>query len=76
MTVATRQLIDHLDEPTYDQLRNRVPREGYRLTRSRVRIEREWGAGYRIVNSNNLIVAGSGGYGLCAQEVIDWCEAE
>ena len=72
----TINTIEQLDEPTYDQLRNRVRREGYRLKRSRVRIEREWGAGYRIVNSNNLIVAGGIGYGLCAQEVLDWCEAE
>ena len=71
MTVDTEQHIDHRDEPTYDQLRNMVRREGYRLTRSRVKIEREWGAGYRIADSNNLLIAGSGGYGLCAQEVID-----
>ena len=57
-------------------LRYRVSMLNHRLTRSRSKYEREWGAGYRIFDQNNFLVAGFYGYGLNPEEVMKWCDEQ
>jgi len=48
----------------YNYLRGRVLKHGYKLTRSRKKIEIDGDAGYRITDQNKCLVAGFYGYGL------------
>jgi hypothetical protein len=57
-------------------VRYRVSILNHRLTRSRSKYEREWGAGYRIFDQNNFLVAGFYGYGLNPEEVMKWCDEQ
>jgi hypothetical protein len=57
-------------------LRYPVSMLNHRLTRSRSPYEREWGAGYRIFDQNNFLVAGFYGYGLNPEEVMKWCDEQ
>lgn len=61
---------------SYNYLVSRVLKNGHRLTRSRSPHEREWGAGYRIFDQNNFLVAGFYGYGLNPEEVMKWCDEQ
>ena len=61
---------------SYNYLVSRVLKNGHRLTRSRSKYEREWGAGYRIFDQNNFLVAGFYGYGLNPEEVMKWCDEQ
>ena len=60
----------------YNYLRSRVLKTGYRLTRSRKKIEIDWDAGYRITDQNNFLFAGFYGYGLNPEEVKNWCDEQ
>jgi hypothetical protein len=61
---------------SYSSLYRLVRKTGHFLRRSRIPIETDWNSGYRIIDQNSLLVAGSGGYGLNAEEVLDWVNHE
>ena len=60
----------------YNYLRGRVLKHGYKLTRSRKKIEIDGDAGYRITDQNKCLVAGFYGYGLNPEEVKNWCDEQ